>query len=237
MSWPRWSEAVLALVVVAAAVGIGFAAGGSARGTLGASGRLTVAATGSSWVTPNQAQINLGVQESATTAAAALHDVSAVASRLLKAVAADGIKPSQVQTSNLNLGQNYGPNGQPQGYQASEQFTITTQDLGHLGAVVTAATNAGANQLNSLQLQTADPNAGQQQAVQAALKSARKQAGAEAAELGVTLGSVTGVSVSSSQAPVPIMFSAAKAAAAQSAPIATGNQQVQVSVQVTYSFH
>jgi uncharacterized protein YggE len=227
---------VLALVVLVVAVGLGFLAGGGTRGQARASGRLTVTASGSSWVKPNQAQINLGAQETEPTAPAALQKLSSVAARLLKAVAADGIKPSQVQTSNLNLGQNYGPNGQPQGYQASEQFTVTTQDLGHLGTVVTAATSAGANQLNSLQLMTADPNAGQQQAVQAALKAAKKQAAAEASELGVTLGTVQGVSVSSSQTPVPIMFSGAHAAASAAAPIATGNQQVQVSVQVTYSF-
>ena len=237
MTWPRWSEAVLAIVALVVALGIGFAAGGGARGAA-AKGSLTVTANGSAWVAPNEAQINLGAQETAATAPGALKKLADAAAALLKAVGKYGIKPAQVQTSNLNLSQNYGPSGVPQGYQAQEQFTVTTRDLRHLGTVVSAATAAGANQLNGLQLLTADPNAGRQQAVQFALKSARAQAGREAAELGVTLGGVRSVSVSASQPFVPYMMFGAHAAVAQasSAPIATGNQQVQVSVRVTYSF-
>lgn len=236
MTWPRWSEAVLALVVVCVVLGIGFLAGGGVRGQSAPQGQLEVSASGSAWVKPDEAQINLGAQETATTAPAALQKLSSVATALLKAVAEYGISAAQVQTSNLNLSQNYGPSGTPQGYQAQEQFTVTTQDLQHLGAVVTAATAAGANQLNGLQLQTSDPNAGQQQAIAAALRAAKKQAAAEAAELGVVLGKVKNVNVTASQTPLPIMYSAAHASAASAAPIATGNQQVQVSVQVTYSF-
>ncbi len=235
MTWPRWSEAVLALVVLCVVLGIGFLAGGGARSASGASqGQLTVTSSGISWVQPDEAQINLGAQETAPTAPAALQKLSAVASSLLRAVGKDGVQAADVQTSNLNLSQNYGPNGQLQGYQAQEQFTVTTRDLARLGAVVTAATAAGANQLNGLQLMTADPNAGQQQAVQAAIKAAKRQALAEAKELSVTLGGVRSVRLTSTQTPQPIAFSLAKTAA--SAPIATGNQQVQVSVQVTYSY-
>jgi len=235
MGWPRWSEAVLALVVVCVVGGIGFLAGGGAGGSRAAQGQLTVSATGTSWVKPDEAQIAIGASETAQTAAEALQKLSTAASALLKAVAKYGIAPSQVQTSNLNLSQNYGSQGQPQGYQAQEQFTITTKDLGSLGQIVTAATMAGANQLNSLQMLTADPNAGQRQAVQAALGAAKKQAQSEARQLGVTLGSVKNVSVTASQPPGPILFNAA-AKAASAAPIAVGNQQVEVSVQVTYSF-
>ena len=237
MTWPRWSEAIVAAMALVVALGIGFAAGGGARGAA-PNGSLTVTANGSAWVAPDEAQINLGAQETAPTAPEALKKLADAAAALLKAVGKYGIKPAQVQTSNLNLSQNYGPSGVPQGYQAQEQFTVTTRDLRHLGTVVSAATAAGANQLNGLQLLTADPNAGRQQAVQFALKSARAQAGREAAELGVTLGGVRSVSVSASQPFVPYMMFGAHAAVAQasSAPIATGNQQVQVSVRVTYSF-
>ena len=237
MSWPRWSEAVLALVVVSVVLGIGFLAGGGGHSGSGTpQGQLTVTASGSAWVKPDEAQIGVGAQETADTAPAALQKLSTVAGGMLKALRAYGVQAADIQTSNLNLNQSYGPNGQLQGYQAQEQFTITTRDLRQLGAVVTAATAAGANQLNGLTLTTADPNAGQQQAVQAALKAAGAQARAEAAELGVTLGGVRTVHLVNTATPLPIAFSVDHAAAAQAAPIATGNQQVQVSVQVTYSF-
>jgi len=239
MRWPNWSEAVLAVVAVAAAVGIGFLAGGGARGaSQAAQGQIRVTASGTSWVAPDEAQIDVGASETATTAQEAMQQMAKVSAAVLKAVAAYGIKPAQVQTSNLNLGQNYGPNGQPKGYMAQEQFTITTQDLKTLGQVIGAAAAAGANQMNSLEMLTSDPNAGRAQAVQSALRSAKRQAQSEAKELGVQLGAVRSVSVSASTpSPLPIAFQSVAKAAGTPATIATGNQEVQVSVDVTYAFH
>jgi len=234
MQWPRWSETGLALVALAAAIAVGYGFGGAR--SQAAQGHLTVNATGESWVAPNQAQVQLGANETAPTAQAAMNKLSSVAKDLLRAMAARGIAAVQVQTSNLNVGQNYGPNGKPDGYQASEQFTVTSRKLGSLGLVISAATQAGANQVNGITLQPADPNAGQQQAIAAALRSAKGQAQAEAEELGVRLGRVSGVQVQQNQGVTPIFENADKVAAA-SVPIATGTQSVQVTVLVTYRFH
>lgn len=235
MQWPRWSELLLALVALGAAVGIGFAAGGTR--TASPTGHLTVTASGSDWIVPQIAQVNLGANENATTPQAALGKLSNVANAVLAAVSKQGIAAADVQTSNLNVGQYWGPNGRQSGYQASEQFTITVRKLGVIGPVISAATAAGANQVNGVSLQPVDPNAGQQQAVAAALKSARKEALAEAQELGVQLGKVTAVQIQPSGGPVPIYAAMAKAAqASPSLPIPTGSQQVTVSVQVTYGF-
>lgn len=233
MQWPRWSEAVLALVALVVAGMIGY---GARAGTSAAPGRLTVSASGTAQVLPNEAQISVGANTVASTAQGALAKLNAIAEKIVAAVQKQGIPEQDVQTSNLNVGQNYGPNGRLSGYQANEQFTVTVRKLASTSAVIAAAMGAGANQFNNVSFSESDPNAGQQAAVQTALAAAKRQAKSEAAELGVTLVRVVSVRLAQPQSPGPI-FASYKAAASASAPVVQpGNQTVSVQVQVTYSY-
>lgn len=235
MQWPRWSELSVSIVALAAVLGAGYAVGG-ARSETGV-GHLTVTARGTTWVAPDMARVNVGATETAQTSKEAMANLGQVAKAVLTAVEKQGIAASDVQTGNLNLGDNW-VNGHRSGYQATEQFTVTVRHLSAVEPVIAAATSAGANQLNNVSLDMSDPNAGQVKAVGAALQAAKKQALAEAKELGVRLGKVTGVDLQQSPGPQPV-FAAEKLAAsapAPSPPVAAGNQQITVTVQVTYSF-
>ncbi len=233
MQWPRWSELVLALVALVAAGLIGYGVGG-AKASQG-QGRFTVTATGTSQVSPNIAQVSLGANVQASTAQAALGKLNGIAKAIVDAVEKHGISAQDVQTANFNVGQYYQPNsGQPSGYQANEQFTITVRTLASASGVIDAAMAAGANQFNNVNFSESDPNAGQQQAVQQALKAAKRQAVREAATLGVSLGSVVSVRVQNTQTPGPIF--AQRSAAVASAVVQPGSQAVSVQVDVTYSY-
>lgn len=239
MQWPRWSEIVLAAVALAVALWVGTLTGHT--GTPVSSGHLNVTASGQVQVAPDEAQINLGSNVTAGTAAEALAKLSAISERLVAAVHGYSIPAGDVQASGLNVGQYFGQNGQPQGYQASETFTVTLHKLPVIGKVVAAATTAGANQVNGITFLSSDPNAGMQAAVAKALAAAKRQARSEASELGVTLGSVTLVKLDQSPSS-PIPFAAnyhAAAAAVDSAllPVPPGNETVSAQVTVTYSFH
>ncbi|EQD43909.1 protein containing DUF541, partial [mine drainage metagenome] len=146
MQWPRWSEILLGIIAVAAALLVGVGVGRSGGGT--GQGRLRVSASGQSQVTPNEAQVTLGTNVTASTAAEALKKLAAISARLVKVVAKYDIPAKDVQTSNLNVGQNYGQNGVPQGFQANETFTLTVSDLPVVGRVVAGAIGTGANQVN-----------------------------------------------------------------------------------------
>lgn len=238
MQWPRWSEILLGIVAIAAAllVGIGVGRAGSGSG----SGRLRVSANGQSLVTPNEAQVTLGANVTAPTVAEAIGKLSAISERMVAAVQRLGLPAKDVQTSNMSLGQNYGNNGVPQGYQANETFTVTVFKLPLVSRVITAATATGANQMNGLNFMESDPNAGIKAAVAQALGAARRQALAEAKQLGVTLGPVVSVQVNQNSTTPPIYFGAAKSAQAAAAPslaVSPGNQTITAQVSVVYSFH
>ncbi|MDA8346061.1 MAG: SIMPL domain-containing protein [Thermaerobacter sp.] len=233
MQWPRWSEAVLALVALLAAGLIGFGVGGAK--TAPTTGRLTVTASGTLQVTPNVAQVNLGTSVQASTAQGALAKLTVASAAIVTAVEKDGISAKDIQTSNLNVGQRYDNQNQPSGYQANEQFNITVRKVSDAGKVASLAMAAGANQFNNVSYSELDPNAGTRQAVQQALQAAKKQAKAEASQLGVTLGKVVSVSLQNQAAPGPI-FAARAAVQASPAILEPGTQIVTVQVHVTYSY-
>ncbi len=233
MQWPRWSEAVVAIVALLVAGLIGYGAGNS--GAVSAPGRLTVTASGTTQVTPDMAQISVGANAQAPTAQGAFAKLNAITQKVVAAVEKQGIPAHDVQTANLNVGQNYGPNGQMSGYQANEQFTITVNKPSAASAVITAVMDAGANQFNGVSFSERNPNAGQQQAVQKALSAAKQQAQVEASELGVTLVRVVSVRLTSPQTPMPI-YAAQRASAAAAPVVQPGTQTVSIQVQVTYSY-
>lgn len=237
MQWPRWSELVLGIVAIVAALLVGLGIGKA--GTSPASGRLRVSASGTAKVAPDEASVTLGANVLRPTASAALAALSVISNRLVADTVSYGILPKDIQTSNLSESQSYGNNGRPNGYQASETFTLTVHRMSELGAIVAAATDHGANQVNGINFSTSDPNAGMQQAIAQAIQAAHRQAEAEARELGVQLGSVVSVQVgqSSSQPPIYYGYAMASAKSAQAGPaIAPGNQTVNAEVTVTYAF-
>ena len=114
--------------------------------------------------------------------------------------------------------------------------TIGDVNIGVLekaGALIDAAVEAGANQVNGPTMSVADQSSLYRQALKAAMADARLSAETLAAAAGRSLGKVTTVVESSGSAPVP-MF--AKAAAADSAtPIEAGTQETTAQVTVTFA--
>lgn len=236
MQWPRWSELVLGIVAIVAAllvgVGVGRAGGGAPPG------RLRVAANGTATIAPDEAQITLGANVTAPSVPEALSRLGAIADRITKAVARYGIPARDVQTSQLNVGPNYGTNGSVRGYQASESFTLLVFRLGVLGPVVSAATGAGANQVNGIAFLNSDPNAGMGAAVTQALASARRQAQREAGQLGLTLGPVVSVQVNQNQSGPPVIYGQMHSiiGAAAQVPVSPGSVLVHAQVTVVFAF-
>ena len=136
---------------------------------------LNLSAYGETRIAPDKATINLGVTTEATTAAQALSDNSARMNTVMAALKKAGIAEKDIQTSGLNLSPQYDyvQNEPPKlrGYQASNQVTVTVNDLAKLGAAVDATVKAGANQVNGVSFglkdSTAAENAARQEAVKA----------------------------------------------------------------------
>ncbi len=144
---------------------------------------------------PDQAVINIGVQGSAATAAAALDANSKQMQDVLARLKADGIPDSAIETANVSV---YGyplhdqKTGKQTGtsYQASNSVKVTLTDFGSIGSVFAAAAEAGANNLSGPDWQLSDNTKAQTQALNLASAQAHAKAEAFAIANGVTLGDV-----------------------------------------------
>ncbi len=107
------------------------------------------------------------------------------------------------------------------------------RDLSKAGAVLDAASNAGANDVYGPTLSRSDADEQQAKALRAAVDDARAKARVLAEAAGVQLGPVTAIT-ENGNAPEPY-YSVALAKRSADAQIEPGKQQVQATVRVTFA--
>jgi len=203
----------------------------------------TITVTGDAEVAskPDQARLSAGVVTQAETAAAALNANSAAMNRVFAALRMAGIPENRMQTSNFSVQPQYAPfrpeNPEPQriiGYQVSNNVTVTVDDLTKLGSTLDALVRSGANQLGGIQFMIADPKPLAERARALAVVDAAAKARTLAMAAGVTLGSVMAIQESTNTRPIPV-FAMARAVAQEAAPIAEGEERVNVNVTMVYA--
>jgi uncharacterized protein len=151
----------------------------------------SIRVTGDARVTakPDRVQINIGV----TTRAAQSQDAAAQNARqvdtMLAAVRKAAGPTAVLKTISYSLNPNYQyhPNGgEPtlEGYTAVNVVQVTLDELGKIGAVIDAATQAGANHVQGIQFTLRDQDAVRAQALREAALRARAEADVLAAALG-----------------------------------------------------
>jgi uncharacterized protein YggE len=220
-------SAVLLAVLLSGADGAG--------GAPAAATAHSIVVTGSGSVTsvPDRAQLSFGVSSTAKTASAALRANAAEMTRVIASVKSQGIAAADVRTELVSLSPVYSQGGDAiVGYTASNSVGVTVRNLDKIGALIDAAVDAGANQVNGPNLVRSDANALYRQALRAAISNARGKAQTIAKASGLALRRITDVTESGGPAPVP---EAAKVSAAPSTPIEPGTQLVEATVTVTFS--
>jgi len=197
----------------------------------------TISVTGMATVetVPDLATLTIGVTTLADTAAAALTANSVSVQAVMERLAAAGIEPRDMQTSNLSLNPNWTgyDTGNPviSGYQASYMLTIRVRDLAGLGAVLDAAVADGANTLNGLSFGLADPGPTLDEARKKAVADARARADLLAAAAGVSLGRILSISDSATATNDPGPVYKAEMA---SVPVAGGEVGLSATVTILY---
>lgn len=158
-------------------------------------GRMTaptveVSAVGRARCTPDRVLIHLAVEVTRPTVAEALREVSAVLTRLLGLLDAEGIVGPDRQTSGLSVEQPWGGEGQPSGHRATYRLALVVGDLDSAGLLVQRAGEAvgDALRVHGFQLSAADTVPQQEQARRAAVAACRAQAEQLADAAGATLG-------------------------------------------------
>lgn len=208
---------------------------------------ISVSGDGRAFVTPDIARLSAGMQTGRQqTAAVAMERLKAGMDKVIAAVKAQGIDEKDIRTQNFWLNPVYDwADGRqiPRGFEAGQNLEIKIRDLDKVSAVLGAATAAGANQSGGVQFTVDDPEEKRAEARAEAIAEAKAKAAQLADQLGVDLGDIVNFSEGYNGGPVPPMYygeaaygrgGGSDAAVAQSAPLPAGEQEINVSVSITY---
>ena len=145
---------------------------------------LTVSATGRAETRPDESRFMVGVNTLAASAGEASRLNNEKMARVTTALTGFGIKPDDLQTTNLTL--NRIDHGKDRGrFQASNNVTVRLKDLSKASEAIVASTEAGANLLSGPSLRVSDAEKASLSAYAAAYQAARARADAYAAAAGL----------------------------------------------------
>lgn len=198
---------------------------------------LSVTGTGRVLVTPDLAEVRLGVVVQAPTVAEARNTGARAMNGALTAIRAAGIADKDLQTSTLSLSPVY--ESKPEGgtphivaYELRNGLTVTIRDLAKIGPVIDGAIAGGASTVESVTFSVAEPGPLERQAREAAVADARAKADTLVRAAGT---SITGVvSITESVATPPWTWRDGMAASPGGTPILPGTTEISVSVSMVY---
>ncbi len=205
------------------------------RGSSGAR-TVTVSGDGTATAVPDEADFSFGVSNQGKSAGEASTATSEAISRIIAAVKNAGVAEADIQTAQISLYPNTGPNGSTvTGYTASNSVSVKVHAIADAGTVLDAATGAGANQVSGPTLVSSKQHQVYADALASAYADAKARAQAIADASGRSLGTVRAASEQSS--PGPIAMSAAKSSDASATPVEPGTLSVDAQVTVTFDLH
>jgi len=188
-------------------------------------------------VPPDLAEINGGVTSEAKTAREASEANNAAMGKVLQALKGAGIEEKDIQTARLSLQPQSAPNRSGPsaiaGYRASNRVTIRVRDVTKVASVIDTLVGAGANEIGGINFVVSQASKLLDEARERAVADARRKAEIYAKAAGVTLGAPLSISEEGNSAPVPYRRMAAGMAA--SAPVAQGEETLQVTVSVSWA--
>jgi uncharacterized protein YggE len=200
---------------------------------------IAVSGTGRVIVSPDVADIQVGVMLTRPTVKAARADAAAAMTKVVAALRAAGIVDKDIQTSVLSLSPTYdyskGGQGKITGYQLSNAVSATVRDLDRISDALDGAMAAGATTIGGISFRVDDPASAQAQARDQAMAQARAKADQLASSAGVRITGVASISESATT-PTPVAYDrlAAPAAGVIETPVEVGTNEIDVTVSVSY---
>lgn len=202
---------------------------------------ISVSGNGISYGKPDIAVAQVGVETRGSDPSQVVSDNTTKMNAVIAALKKLGIDDKDIQTSNFSVyaQQNYDNDGKPTDYTyvADNSVSITVRDLTKVGDVLGQTVEAGANSINGVTFSVADQTALEGEARDKAMADAKARAEQLAKDAGVTLGAPLSISENSAVTPIPYALNVrdAGASAAQApVPVASGQIQVNLQVNVTY---
>ena len=202
---------------------------------------ISVSGTGKVQVKPNLATTSIGVETVATTLAEATSQSNTKSQAIIDKIKALGVADKDIQTSAYNISPvtnqpRQGESPKITGYRVNNQLSVTIRKIDEVGKILDAVVAAGANNIYGISFGVDNPATYQQQARAAAVKDAQDKAGQLAKAAGITLGKVISINEGGTT-PIPYLRSgvAPAALAADSVPIATGEMEVSITVEMRFA--
>lgn len=231
------SRSTAALAVAASAVlvtaGCSSSSGGGA--TNGDAPGISTEATGTVTGTPDTVTVVLGVQTQAPDANTALEDNTAKASAVIGQLTGHGIADEDIQTSDLSVDAQHGPDHTVTGYQVTNQVTATVHEISKAGTLIDAAAGAAGDaiRVRNTSFSIADDSDLRAQARSEAVAQAKAQAQQIADAAGVDLGGVRSITEEPKKGGTPMPRRSLSDNAAAT-PVEPGSQDLTVTVSAVY---
>lgn len=173
------------------------------------SGELSVVGEGKVDVAPDTANIQAGITAEGKTVREVENKINDVNNKIAAASVKLGIDKKDIKTDNYSINPSYEftPEGRDNvsGYMGNASLTITVREQERVSQVITAATEAGANQVYNSGFFVDDPSKYREEARNKAIRNAKEQAQKLAKDLGIKLGRIVNIVETSAQnGPIPI---------------------------------
>jgi uncharacterized protein len=203
---------------------------------------LNVTGSGTVFISPDIAYINVGVHTEEIDLAQSVAKNNSQVQAVVEALRGMGVDAKDIQTSNFSVWsyQTTDPvTGTITGmkYAVDNSVTVTVRDLTKLGDLLNTVVGVGANNINSISFDVADKTASLVEARTKAMANADSLAKELAQTAGVTLGGITNISYTEVTSPYYYgygMGGGGSDTKTASAPINPGQLQVTATVSVTY---
>lgn len=209
--------------------------------------RILVTGHGTASISPDMAVVSLTVTRQADTAREALSANSEAMGKVLDAMAGLGIAKRDMQTSNFSIQprysrparQNNGASEAPKivGHTVRNGLTLRVRDIDKVGEVLDTAVTLGVNEGGSIRFTNSDASDVLTQARVKAVEQAQKKATTLAEAAGLRLGQILEI-VEQSHNSRPMAMGRSEmrlSSAADSVPVAAGENAYQVDVTVSYA--
>jgi uncharacterized protein YggE len=202
---------------------------------------ISVSGTGRVVLTPDIADLRLGVTTTAKTVKEARDANAASMTAVITALKAVGIAERDIQTTTLSLGPvyDYPSNGSAPrltGFTLTNAVAVTIRDLDVAAGAVDGAMAAGATTLDSITFRVANQTAAERDAREAAMAEAKTKAQTLAGAAGVSIEGVASITETVAPIPYPVYYGVMAGAAVRdvATPIQAGTNEVSVTVAVVY---
>ena len=201
--------------------------------------RLDISATGEVTRIPDIAIISAGVTTLDKTATGAIEQNAAQMEQVRAALKRAGIAERDIQTNSFNLNPEYRyENNLPPvltGYRVSNQVSVRFRDIKATGKILDALVAQGANQINGPSLTIDKPEQAMDEARVKAIAVGQARAELYARTLGKKVVRMLSISESGGYStPPPIMMRATMADSAAKTAIDPGEQQLSVSLSMSF---